>query len=159
MTGSGWQLGADWYVPVAQLALPELLGGARSGCSWSIVRRAGAGPRSLLQLWDPGPPARDLDALREAFLQRFAQAEPADPGPCHLGFDEGRAWFLQELAGLWREVINSNSQYYGGTGLGNEGGRETEDVPSDGYPQSINFTLPPLCTLIFQWPGAAAPNP
>jgi 1,4-alpha-glucan branching enzyme len=53
--------------------------------------------------------------------------------------------------GLWREVINSNSQFYGGTGLGNEGGRQTDAVPSDGMEQSIDFTLPPLCTLIFKW--------
>ena len=50
MTGRGWQLGADWYVPVAQLPLPELLGGAGAGCSWAVVRRGGEGPRSLLQL-------------------------------------------------------------------------------------------------------------
>jgi len=109
VTGRGWQLGADWYVPVAQLPLPELLGGAGAGCSWAVVRRGGEGPRSLLQLWDPGPPARILDTLREEFLRRFSLAEPLDPGPCHLGFDEGRVWFLQELAGLplqrlWRQA-------------------------------------------------------
>ncbi len=48
-------------------------------------------------------------------------------------------------------MINSNSQFYGGTGLGNEGGRETEAVACDGAAQSIDFTLPPLCTLIFKW--------
>jgi len=53
--------------------------------------------------------------------------------------------------GVWREVINSNSQFYGGTGAGNQGGRETEAVVCDGYEQSIDFTLPPLCTLIFKW--------
>ena len=57
--------------------------------------------------------------------------------------------------GLWREVINSNSQFYGGNGLGNEGGRETEDVACDGFEQSIAFVLPPLCTLIFKWRALA----
>src|ERR1035437_1717825 len=57
--------------------------------------------------------------------------------------------------GLWREVINSNSQFYGGNGLGNEGGRETEEVACDGFEQSINFVLPPLCTLIFKWQAPA----
>ena len=55
--------------------------------------------------------------------------------------------------GRWLEVINSNSEFYGGTGLGNQGGRETEDVACDGFEQSIDFTLPPLCTLIFKWQG------
>jgi len=109
MTDRGWRLGTDWYVPMAQLPLPELLAGTGAGCSWTLVRRDGDGPRSLLQLWDPAPPPGVLDALREEFLLRFSQAEPLDPGPCHLGFDEGRAWFLQELAGvplprLWRQA-------------------------------------------------------
>ena len=53
--------------------------------------------------------------------------------------------------GRWTEVINSNSQYYAGSGLGNEGGRETEDVASDGHSQSINVTLSPFNTVVFKW--------
>jgi len=53
--------------------------------------------------------------------------------------------------GLWREIINSNSQYYGGTGLGNDGARHSEDIAHDGYTQSLNLTLPPLTTTIFKW--------
>ena len=55
--------------------------------------------------------------------------------------------------GLWREVVNSNSEYYGGTGLGNDGARQTEDVAHDGYNQSLSLTLPPLSTAIFKWSG------
>ncbi len=53
--------------------------------------------------------------------------------------------------GFWKEVINTNSQYYGGGGLGNDGGRATENFAADGYGQSIRLTLPPLSTTIFQW--------
>jgi 1,4-alpha-glucan branching enzyme len=53
--------------------------------------------------------------------------------------------------GFWREVLNTNSEYYGGTGLGNDGGKATEDVPADGFSQSLLLTLPPLSTTIFQW--------
>jgi 1,4-alpha-glucan branching enzyme len=53
--------------------------------------------------------------------------------------------------GFWREVINTNSQYYGGSGLGNDGGRATEDVPADNHSQSLVVTLPPLSTTIFKW--------
>ncbi|MBS0633823.1 MAG: 1,4-alpha-glucan branching protein GlgB [Verrucomicrobia bacterium] len=56
--------------------------------------------------------------------------------------------------GLWHEVINTNSQYYGGTGAGNDGGREAEAVPYDSYEQSIAVTLPPLTTVIFKWSGS-----
>jgi 1,4-alpha-glucan branching enzyme len=54
-------------------------------------------------------------------------------------------------SGLWREVINTNSQYYGGSGIGNEGGRTTEDIPADGHNQSLRLTLPALSTTIFKW--------
>ncbi len=53
--------------------------------------------------------------------------------------------------GLWREIINTNSEFYGGSGLGNAGGRTTEDVPADGFNQSLLLTLPPLSTTIFKW--------
>jgi 1,4-alpha-glucan branching enzyme len=53
--------------------------------------------------------------------------------------------------GFWREAINTNSEYYGGSGLGNDGGRATEDVACDGYSQSLSLMLPPLTTLILKW--------
>jgi len=53
--------------------------------------------------------------------------------------------------GFWKEVINTNSQYYGGSGLGNDGGRMTEDVAADNHSQSLVLTLPPLSTTILKW--------
>jgi len=53
--------------------------------------------------------------------------------------------------GFWREMINTNSHYYGGTGLGNDGGRHTDDIPSDGFEQSLALTLPPLSTTVLKW--------
>ena len=53
-------------------------------------------------------------------------------------------------AGFWQEVMNSDSEAYGGSGLGNLGGVESEPVKHHGYPQSISITLPPLATLIFR---------
>lgn len=57
--------------------------------------------------------------------------------------------------GFWREVINSNSSYYGGSGLGNDGGRMTEDVEHDGFSQSLKLALPPLTTFVFKWQAEA----
>ncbi|MDR0902620.1 MAG: alpha amylase C-terminal domain-containing protein, partial [Opitutaceae bacterium] len=57
--------------------------------------------------------------------------------------------------GFWKEVLNTNSQYYGGTGLGNEGGRATDPIPRDGHPQSLLLTLPPMTTTIFKWSANA----
>jgi len=59
--------------------------------------------------------------------------------------------------GVWREIINTNSQFYGGTGAGNDGGRATEDVPADGFEQSLLVTLPPLSTTYFKWTPAGQP--
>ncbi len=56
-------------------------------------------------------------------------------------------------AGRWTEVINTDSDFYGGSGLGNGGGRTTEAMPMHGQAQSLTLTLPPLSTLIFKWSG------
>jgi len=53
--------------------------------------------------------------------------------------------------GCWHEVINTDSQFYGGSGAGNGGAVHTVDVESDGYAQSLELTLPPLSTTIFKW--------
>ena len=53
--------------------------------------------------------------------------------------------------GFWRELVNTNSEYYGGTGLGNDGGKMTDDVERDGFSQSLSLTLPPLSTFVFKW--------
>jgi 1,4-alpha-glucan branching enzyme len=56
--------------------------------------------------------------------------------------------------GFWKEVINTNSEYYGGSGLGNDGGKTTEDVAADGFSQSLLLTLPPLSTTMLKWTAA-----
>jgi 1,4-alpha-glucan branching enzyme len=53
--------------------------------------------------------------------------------------------------GFWQEVLNTNSEYYGGTGVGNDGGRVAENISHDGFSQSIALTLPPLSTVILKW--------
>ena len=62
-------------------------------------------------------------------------------------------------SGRWVEVLNSDSQVYGGSGLGNLGGVDTGPlpVPHHGRPESVDLTLPPLSTLILkQFPRATA---
>ena len=50
--------------------------------------------------------------------------------------------------GGWREMLNSDAACYGGSGIGNQGGGETEDIGSHGESQSISLTLPPLAVLL-----------
>jgi len=73
---------------------------------------------------------------------------------CHFGGAQRDHRVGVPRAGLWREVINTNSAYYGGTGVGNDGGRATEERPWDGLAQSIRVTLPPLTACVFKWSPA-----
>jgi 1,4-alpha-glucan branching enzyme len=47
-------------------------------------------------------------------------------------------------AGRWREVLNTDAQAYGGSGVGNLGGVEADGVGWGGQPFSAQITLPPL---------------
>ena len=56
-------------------------------------------------------------------------------------------------AGFYREAFNSDAGVYGGSNLGNQGGRHTDDQASHGQKQSLSLTLPPLATMIFLLEG------
>jgi len=53
------------------------------------------------------------------------------------------------FGGFWREVLNSDAVEYGGSGVGNLGGVEAEQVPAHGRAWSLPLTLPPLAVVIF----------
>lgn len=50
--------------------------------------------------------------------------------------------------GYYREVLNSDSIYYGGSNVGNGGGLAAEEQPWMGYQYSLALTLPPLAGII-----------
>ena len=52
--------------------------------------------------------------------------------------------------GLWREVLNSDSEEYWGSGQGNFGGLEAAKVSFHGRPYSLNLTLPPLAAVFLK---------
>lgn len=52
--------------------------------------------------------------------------------------------------GFWTEVLNSDSTEYGGSGVGNYGGVESNPVPMHGRRCMLTLTLPPLSILIFK---------
>jgi 1,4-alpha-glucan branching enzyme len=47
----------------------------------------------------------------------------------------------------WREAINTDSTFYGGSDLGNLGGVTPEPIPWHGQPVSAEVTLPPLAAV------------
>jgi 1,4-alpha-glucan branching enzyme len=49
----------------------------------------------------------------------------------------------------WRELLNTDSTFYGGSGVGNMGGVEAEAVPWHDQPFSALLTLPPLGAVWF----------
>jgi len=51
-------------------------------------------------------------------------------------------------AGLYREVLNTDSAYYGGSNVGNLGALATDEIAAHGYGHSLSLTLPPLATLV-----------
>jgi 1,4-alpha-glucan branching enzyme len=50
-------------------------------------------------------------------------------------------------AGRWSEVVNTDAVDYGGSGVGNLGEVETQDLGWHGRPASVTLRLPPLGTL------------
>ena len=59
----------------------------------------------------------------------------------HIGVPQGTAY---------RELLNSDSEIYGGSNVGNAGRVECTNEPSHGYAQSITLTLPPLGFLLLK---------
>jgi tetratricopeptide (TPR) repeat protein len=89
----GLHLGGRWYTQELDLGV------ATASCSWQVLRDENDGSRWLIQRWSPRPSDRELDQIREVYLQRFTDAEPMDPVSARFGFDESQAWFLQKLMG------------------------------------------------------------
>jgi 1,4-alpha-glucan branching enzyme len=52
--------------------------------------------------------------------------------------------------GFWREAVNSDSGFYGGSNQGNFGGITAEEYQTHHQPYSGSFTLPPLGVLAFR---------
>ena len=58
--------------------------------------------------------------------------------------------------GFWREVLNSDADAYGGSGWGNQGGVQAEEVPWHGRPYSVKVAVPPL-GAVFLTPAGNQP--
>jgi 1,4-alpha-glucan branching enzyme len=58
---------------------------------------------------------------------------------------------------FYREVLNTDSQVYGGSGVGNLGGLHAIPLPAHGYDQLLPLTVPPLgaVLLVPERPGLA----
>jgi len=52
--------------------------------------------------------------------------------------------------GLYREILNSDSAFFGGSNMGNAGGVLAEHVACHNFPYSLSITLPPLAVVAFE---------
>jgi 1,4-alpha-glucan branching enzyme len=60
--------------------------------------------------------------------------------------------------GRWDEILNGDATVYGGSGLGNLGGVDAEEIPCHGRPWRLSLVLPPLAMIVLRShpPGGAA---
>lgn len=52
--------------------------------------------------------------------------------------------------GFWEEMLNSDALVYGGSGIGNYGGVQSNHVASHNRPDSLSICLPPLAVVVFK---------
>jgi len=57
------------------------------------------------------------------------------------------------VGGWWQEIFNSDSEHYGGSGVGNAGGKQADEQPYHGRTHSLSIDLPPLAALFFKRTG------
>jgi 1,4-alpha-glucan branching enzyme len=74
----------------------------------------------------------------ERVLVFVANLSPVSRGPFRLGLPR---------ASRWRELLNTDSSYYGGSDVGNLGGVQPEPIPWHDQPFSAELTLPPLAAI------------
>jgi 1,4-alpha-glucan branching enzyme len=70
---------------------------------------------------------------------------------CNFTPVERSSWRVGVPApGRWVERLNTDAEIYGGGGRGNLGGVDSREVAANGRSNSIEITLPPLSTLVFE---------
>jgi len=52
--------------------------------------------------------------------------------------------------GLYREIMNSDAECFGGSNMGNGGYVNAEETPSHGRPASATVTIPPLGVVVLK---------
>ncbi|MDH4192985.1 MAG: 1,4-alpha-glucan branching protein GlgB [Nitrospirota bacterium] len=96
----------------------------------------------------------DLHDSEQSTVTYFRRAkDPSDIVVCALNLTpvprEGYRMGVP-TAGYYRELLNSDSEAYGGSNMGNGGGVQAEEVPWHGQPFSVVMTLPPLAAVFFK---------
>jgi len=98
----------------------------------------------------------DSDQSTLSYLRRSSNPEDVVAVACNFTPVPRRDYRLGvPLEGWYAEVLNSDSDVYGGGNIGNFGGVMAEKIPIQGYPFSIALSLPPLAAVVFHRTPAA----
>ncbi|MGJ3237864.1 MAG: 1,4-alpha-glucan branching protein GlgB [Anaerolineae bacterium] len=54
-------------------------------------------------------------------------------------------------AGYYSEILNSDSEIYGGSNVGNMGGVHSESIGAHGFEQSLSLSLPPMGIVVMKY--------
>lgn len=54
------------------------------------------------------------------------------------------------FGGYWQEILNSDAEIYGGSGVGNMGGVSADEIQFHGRSHSLSLTLPPLGVVVLK---------
>jgi len=85
-----------------------------------------------------------------AYLRKGDATDPVLLVVCHFNANTLEEYRLGvPYGGTWREVLNSDSAEYGGSGI-LSGDRIAEKEPAHGQEQSINVRLAPLAVVVFE---------
>src|SRR4029077_18143243 len=97
----------------------------------------------------------DVDQSALSFLRRAKADDPATAESVIVAANftpvprEGYRVGVPE-PGFYRELLNSDSDAYGGSNMGNKGGLPADAIPLQGQPYSLLITLPPLAVAFFK---------
>ena len=91
----------------------------------------------------------DSDASVLAFVRRARRNEDFILAVCNFTPVVREQYRIGVPApGTYRELLNTDSEFYGGGNVGNSGTLTTDSQPAHGFAQSLRLTLPPLATLL-----------
>jgi 1,4-alpha-glucan branching enzyme len=113
-----------------------------SGFQWIDANDSSGNVLSFLRYGKHSDQGEDGDGAQVlACVANFA-------GMPHLGYRIGLP-----RPGHWREVLNTDAEGYGGSGVGNYGGIHAVETPWHGQPYSATIAAPPLGTVWFVHEG------
>ncbi len=92
------------------------------------------------------------DAFRNtlAYLRKGTDSPPVAVVVNFAGVPHENYRLALPRGGRWREIYNSDSEAYGGSGVGNLGQIEASPEPHHGRPYSASIRVPPLGVVMFE---------